>query len=134
MSESTDIASLVKQRQQVRGWLDAQEQNFTNYCKQYREQIEKLDAQITAAMTQLGIKSLKTDTGTAILSTIVTPKVTDKMAFLDWVLEAWDERGEMLQIGTPLKETITSYMDAHEGQLPPNIETSSMVRFSIRKA
>ena len=134
MTETIDLAALVTQRQQVRGWLDAQEKNFSDYCKPYREQIEGLDAQITAAMTQQGIKSLKTDTGTAILSTIVTPKVTDKVAFLDWVLADWDNRGEMLQIGTPLKETITSYMDAHEGQLPPNIETSSMVRFSIRKA
>lgn len=134
MSDQIDIAALVTQRQQVRGWLDAQEKNFSDYCKPYREQIEGLDAQITAAMTQAGIKSLKTDTGTAILSTIVTPKIIDKMAFLNWVLEAWDDRGEMLQIGTPLKETITNYMDTHEGQLPPNIETSSMVRFSIRKA
>jgi hypothetical protein len=130
----TDIAELVKKRQMVRGWLDAQEKNFSDYCKPYREQIEGLDAQITAAMTEQGIRSLKTDTGTAILSTIVTPKVIDKIAFLDWVLADWDNRGEMLQIGTPLKETITSYMDAHEGQLPPNIETTSMVRFSIRKA
>lgn len=134
MSETLDIADLVKRRQMVRGWLDAQEKNFSDYCRPYRDQVEQMDSQITAAMTQAGIKSLKTDTGTAILSTIVTPKVIDKLKFLDWVLEDWDNRGEMLQVGTPLKETITSYMDAHEGQLPPNIETSSMIRFSIRKA
>ncbi len=129
-----DIASLVAERQKVRAHLDAQDEAYKNYCAPYREQIEKLDAQITAAMTEQGIKSLKTDTGTAILSTIVTPKITNKEAFLDWVLEDWDSRGAMLQIATPLKETITDYMDANEGRLPPNIETSSMLRFSIRKA
>jgi len=129
-----DIAALVEQHQKIKAFLEAQQKAFQEYCQPYNEQIEQIHAQITAAMTEQGIKSLKTEFGTPILSTVVTPKVVDKMAFLDWVLEAWDERGEMLQIGTPLKETITSYMDAHEGQLPPNIETTSILRFSIRKA
>lgn len=129
-----DIAKLVVERQALRTQLDTAQEKFNELSKPYREEMEKLDAQITAAMTEQGIKSLKTDTGTAILSTIVTPKITDKEAFLNWVLDDWDVRGSMLQIATLLKDTITEYMDANEGHLPPNIEISSMLRFSIRKA
>ena len=133
----TDIASLVKQRQQIRYWLDAQQKLFGDYCAPYNDQMAKLDAEITAAMTEAGIKSLKTDTGTAILSEITTAKIKpdERDAYIDLCLENWDEfGGEMLQIGAPKAEAVRAYMDAHEGQLPPHIEISTMLRFSIRKA
>lgn len=130
----TDIATLVAEHQQIRQHLDVQEETFKKYKEPYAKRLEELQAQISATMTQQGIKSFKTDTGTAILSTIVSPRLLDKTKFLDWVLDDWDNRGAMLQIGTPLKETITEFMDANNGNLPPFVETSSMVRFSIRKA
>ena len=130
----TDIASLVARHQEIRAHLDAQEKLFGEYKKPYTTEMEQIQAQITSAMTEQGIKSFKTDTGTAILSTIVTPKIQDETKYLDWVLEDWDHRGAMLKIGPPLKDALTEYMDANNGALPPNIETSSIVRFSIRKA
>ncbi len=134
---STDIATLVTQRQQLRGYLEDEQARFTEFCKPYREQMEKLDAEITATMTQQGITSLKTDAGTAILSKIDTAKIKpdERDAYIDFCLEHWDEiGGELLQIGAPKAEAVRSYMDAHEGRLPPHIEMSTMQRFSIRKA
>ena len=50
-------------------------------------------------------------------------------------LDHWDSfGGEMLQIGAPKADAVLSYMDAHEGQLPPHIEMNTILRFSIRKA
>lgn len=129
-----DIAALVAEHQQIKTHLEAQEKLFSDYKKPYNERIEQIQGAITAAMTEQGIKSFKTDTGTAILSTIVTPKILDKEKYLDWVLEDWDNRGAMLQIGAPQKNALDEFMDANEGRLPPNIETSSILRFSIRKA
>ena len=130
----TDIASLVSEHQKIRAHIDVQQKVFSDYCKPYNERMEQIQALITSAMTEQGIKSFKTDTGTAILSTIVTPKLLDETKYLDWVLEDWDHRGAMLKIGPPLKDALTEYMDTNNGALPPNIETSSIVRFSIRKA
>ena len=130
----TDIAALVSEHQKLRTHVEVQQKVFSEYCKPYNERMEQIQALITSAMTEQGIKSFKTDTGTAILSTIVTPKLIDETKYLDWVLEDWDHRGAMLKIGPPLKDALQEYMDANEGRLPPNIETSSIVRFSIRKA
>ena len=130
----TDIAALVSEHQKLRTHVEVQQKVFSEYCKPYNERMEQIQALITSAMTEQGIKSFKTDTGTAILSTIVTPKLIDETKYLDWVLEDWDKRGAMLKIGPPLKDALTEYMDANNGALPPNIETSSIVRFSIRKA
>lgn len=130
----TDIASLVSRHQEIKAHVEAQSKLFSEYCKPYNEEMEQIQALITSAMTEQGIKSFKTDTGTAILSTIVTPKILDKEKYLDWVLDDWNNRGAMLQIGAPQKAALDEYMDANNGALPPNIETSSILRFSIRKA
>lgn len=133
----TDIASLVSERQQVRAHLDAQDEAYKNYCKPYREQIEKLDAQITEMMVAQKIKSLKTDTGTAILSEITTPRIIPEQRdqYIDWCLDNWSTfGGEMMQIGSPKVEAVRSYMDANQGHLPPHIDITRRFQFSIRKA
>ena len=111
-----------------------QETALREHLKPSRQRMEQIQAEVTSLMTQQGIKSLKTDTGTAILSTIVTPKILDKEKFLDFVLEDWDNRGAMLQIGAPQKDALQEYMDANENRLPPAVDVSTFVRFSIRKA
>lgn len=130
----TDIASLVLEHQQIKAHLEAQSKIFADYCKPYNAQLELIASQIQGTMTEQGIKSFKTDTGTAILSTITTPKILDKEKFLDFVLEDWDNRGAMLQIGAPQKDALQEYMDANENRLPPAVDVSTFVRFSIRKA
>lgn len=129
-----DIAALVKEYQDIRAHLEAQSKLFAEYSKPYNAQLELIEAQIKMAMTEQGVKSVKTDTGTVILSTITTPKVLDKEKFLDWVLENWDQYGAMLQISAPQKDALQEYMDANDNRLPPAVDVSSFVRFSIRKA
>ena len=133
----TDIATLVQEHQKIRAHLDAQSKQFQAYCKPYNERIEQIHAAITAAMTEQGIKSLKTEFGTPILSEITTAKIRpdERDAYIDFCLENWDEiGGELLQIGAPKAEAVRNYMDAHEGQLPPHVDMTTMLRFSIRKA
>ena len=130
----TDIAGLVEEHQKLKASHEADQKKFNDHWKPAMTRLEEIQALITSAMTEQGIKSFKTDTGTAILSTIVTPKILDKEKYLDWVLDDWNNRGDMLQIGSPQKAALDAYMDSHDGALPPNIETSSLLRFSIRKA
>ena len=133
----TDIAQLVAEHQQIRAHLDAQEKIFKDYKKPYNERIEQIQAAITAAMTEQGIKSFKTDTGTAILSQIDQARIKpdERDAYIDMCMEHWDAfGGEMLQIMAPKAEAVRNYMDGHDGQLPPHVEMSTTFRFSIRKA
>ena len=130
----TDIASLVLEYQQLKASHEADQDKFNEHWKPALEKLNKIATDIQGAMTEQGIKSFKTDTGTAILSTIVTPKILDKEKFLDFVLEDWDNRGAMLQISAPQKDALQEYMDANENRLPPAVDVSTFVRFSIRKA
>ena len=133
----TDIAALVSEHQKIRAFVDQQAKIFSDWCKPYNAQMEAIQSQITAAMTEQGLKSVKTDTGTAILSEITSAKIIpdERDAYIDMCLDNWQEfGGEMLVIGAPKADAVRSYMDAHEGRLPPHIAIDKFLRFSIRKA
>ena len=132
-----DIAALVAEHQMIKAHLDAQQQFFAEQAKPYNARLEQIHAAITAAMTEQGLKSVKTDTGTAILSEITSAKIVpdERDAYIDMCLDNWQEfGGEMLVIGAPKADAVRSFMDAHEGQLPPHVTIDKFLRFSIRKA
>ena len=132
-----DIATLVEEHQKIKSYLEGESKRFSEFCKPYNERIEQIQAAVSAAMTEQGIKSLKTDHGTPILSEITSAKIIpdERDAYIDMCLENWDAfGGEMLVIGAPKADAVRSYMDAHEGQLPPHIVIDKFFRFSIRKA
>ena len=134
---TANIASLVEQRQKIKEAHEADLKKFNEHWKSALEELAKIDNAITAAMHEQGIKSIKTDFGTPILSEITTAKIKgdEREAYIDMCLEHWDEfGGEMMQIGAPKADAVRAYMDAHEGQVPPHVEISTMLRFSIRKA
>ena len=124
-------------------WIDAQTSKFGDFLKPHREQVEALKMQMHEQLLKLNEAkpgehpkaSIATGAGTAYLSTIVTPAIEgDKTNFLDWVLESWEDRGAMLQIGAPQKAAFQEYLDAHEGQLPPNTKVSSITRVNVRRS
>jgi hypothetical protein len=136
-------AQLIAEILQLDGWIDAQTSKFNDFLKPHRESIEALKMQLHEQLLKLNEAkpgehpkaSIATGAGTAYLSTIVTPSIDgDKTNFLDWCLDSWDERGGMLQIGAPQKAAFQEYLDAHQGQLPPNTKVSSITRVNVRRS
>lgn len=139
-------ADLIAEYNKITAHLDSQNKQFAEYSKPYRDRVDAIRNQLLAMLIARKEESVRTDAGTAYLSTIVTPKLNDRMTFLDWCLEDWDNRGDMLQIGAPQKAALDAYQDAlrqriQEGALPddtsllpPGVETSSFTRANIRKS
>ena len=128
-------ASLIAEILKLDDWMDQQSKRFNDFLKPHREQLEALKMQLQDYLNKNEGKSFKCDAGTAYLSTIVTPSIDgDKTRFLDWVLEQWDERGAMLQIGAPQKAALQEYQDANYGALPPSVKTSSFTRLNLRRS
>lgn len=136
-------AQLIAEILGLEDWIDAQTSKFGDFLKPHREQVEALKMQMHEQLLKLNEAkpgehpkaSIATGAGTAYLSTIVTPAIEgDKTNFLDWVLESWEDRGAMLQIGAPQKAAFQEYLDAHEGQLPPNTKVSSITRVNVRRS
>lgn len=141
MSDPT-AGDLIAEYTKIGDYLTAESKRFAEHCKPHNERRTEIENKLlemlntlNAGNTNAGKKaSFSTDHGTAYLSTIVTPKVVNKEAFLDFCLEDWDKRGAMLQIGAPQKDALTSYQDDNNGALPPHVETSSFTRVNIRRS
>ena len=132
MSQSADV--LVAEYIALDDKLTAAQKAIDEKLKPWKARQEEIKNLLLAMLNEQGAENIKTEHGTAYKSIIVTPKATDKLKYLDWVLEDWDKRGDMLQLGAPQKAALQEYMDDHGGQLPPYIETSSFTRINIRRS
>ena len=135
-------ADLIARHNALDDHCKAQGKKFTEYLKPFKDEMGVIENRLQEMLLALNSQnqdskkkaSLSCDAGTAYLSTIVTPKVTDKEKYLDFILEDWDNRGGMLQISAPQKDALTEYKDANDGRLPPFVEESSFTRVNIRRS
>jgi len=130
------VASLVEERQKLKGFLEQAQARFAEACRPHHERIAAIDSQCMQMMQQQGVKSLKTEFGTAIISQTDTCRIRDgqRDQFLDFCLDHWEDfGGAMLQIGAPKAEAVREYMQLKQGALPPHTEISSRLSFSVRK-
>lgn len=133
-------AELIAEHHANKLWLKQASDKFAEFCKPRQERQKQIEGELHAKLLELNAgatgkqrASFSTEAGTAYLSTIVTPKITDKEKWLDWVLEHWDARGPMLAIGAPVKAGFDEYVSQHQ-QNPPFTETSSFTRVNINSA
>lgn len=132
---------LIEEHRKIGDHVTSQTKAFNEYLKPIREREDWIEKVLFARLVEMnggkdpsGKKaSISTEHGTAYLSTIVTPKVTDKTAWLDWVLEDWDNRGGMLSIGAPVKDGFNEYVDQH-GTNPPHVEVNAFTRVNVRRS
>lgn len=131
---------LIAEHRKIGDHVTTQNKAFAEYLKPSKERMDWIERQLFIKLAELNRgkpegkrASISTDAGTAYLSTIVTPKVVDREKFLDFVLENWDQRGGLLQIGAPQKDAWNEYLDKHQ-QNPPFTESSSYTRVNIRRS
>lgn len=131
---------LITEHRKIGDHVTTQTKQFNEYLKPIRERENWIEKQLFIRLAELNKgkpegkrASISTDAGTAYLSTITTPKVTDKTRWLDWVLEDWDNRGGMLAIGAPVKEAFNGYID-EVGSAPPFVEVSTFTRVNVRRS
>jgi len=129
-------SDLIAEHQRIKLFLKQQSDKFEEFCKPHKDRMQQIEGELHQGLLEhnngeVGKASFSTENGTAYLSTIVTPKIIDKLAWLDWVLEDWDKRGAMLSIGAPVKAEFDNYVQEHN-QKPPHTDTTSFTRVNIR--
>lgn len=131
---------LIAEHRKIGDHVTAQNKAYAEYLKPSKERMDWIEKQLFIKLAEMNRgkpegkrASIATDAGTAYLSTIVTPKVIDREKYLDWVLEDWDNRGGLLQIGAPQKDSWNEYLDKHQ-QNPPFTESNSFTRVNIRRS
>jgi hypothetical protein len=133
---------LIEKFLKIKDHCTAQQKQFSDYLKPFQEQMVEIENKLLAMLHELNKNKpdakkamLSCDAGTAYLSTIVSPKVAERDAYIDFILDNWDAVGNaMLQVGAPQKDAVQEYLDSHEGQLPPGVTTSAFTRVNIRRS
>lgn len=126
---------LITEYFKLKDWADAESKRFDEHVKPVKTRLEEITTLLLGILNTQGADKVATDAGTAYKSTIVTPSITDRDAYLDFVEENWAEIGnEILQLGAPNKKALQDYMDSHNGMLPPGIKTSAFTRVNIRRS
>lgn len=133
---------LIAEHRQIGDHCAEQLKKLNEFLKPLREREDFIErmlfirlSELNAGKTEGKRASISTDSGTAYLSTIVTPKIKpdERENYLAWILEDWDARGAMLSIGAPVKDAFNSYVDEHKAP-PPHVEISSFTRVNIRRS
>ena len=126
---------LVAEHFAIDDYIASETKRFAEHLKPHRERDEEIKNALLAILNEQKATNIKTEHGTAYTSTIVTPKIVDRDAYLKVVLANWlDFGGEMLQLGAPQKTAVEQYQQTHEGHLPPGVETSAFTRINIRRS
>ena len=128
-------ASLIDEILQLDEYIETQTRRLDEFLKPHRESLEAKKHALQNFLNQTGGKNFKSEKGTAYLSTTTSYSIDgDRTQFLDWVLDKWDERGDMLKIGAPYVDPVRAYMDANNGQLPPGISLSKYSRLNVNRS
>lgn len=122
----------------LRDFVAEQSKRFDEWARPHKEEMEAISSRLHEHLLALGgdKPSIKTAHGTAFTTTSKNPRISDRDAYLDFVLgEAWDTYGNaMLQLGAPQVSAVVEYMDAHDGTLPPGVRVEPFTKVSIRKS
>ena len=126
--------------------------NFDNACKNYvalrrevddiervakaataslKEKMLALETWLTLKADEAGLENIKTAHGTAYWSIIASAKVANRDTFLDFVRK--EEAYDMLE-NRVSKEAVKSYMEAHDGLVPPGVDFMQIRKFNLRIA
>lgn len=134
-------SDLISEYTKLDDWLTAERKRFDAHCKPHVDRMKAIEADLQQQLLDINQgkpegkrASISTDAGTAYLSTIMTPKVSDKEKYLDWTLDNWEKWGAMLQVGAPQKDALREYMDANEGRTPPFISVDYFIKCNIRRS
>lgn len=126
-----NIDDLVKKYIEVRDFMKIKAEAFDAEMKPYSTALVAIEGALAMEMDRLGADSIKTEHGTPYRSTIMSPKVTDRDAFLDFVAA---ENAFEFFTAAIAKEAVKTYMEEHGDALPPGVEVAYIKKINIRRA
>lgn len=99
-------------------------------CKSYDEKFKKIEAYLRAIMAKQGVESLKTEAGTAYISTRSRVSCADKDEFMQFIRK--NDFWELLD-ARPLKSGVEAYV-AENNRLPPGLNITREQVVNVRRS
>src|ERR1700686_2322895 len=93
MPAKLSAPDLIQEYRNVDSWVTKETARFTDHIAPHKKRMEEIKGILLGMMNEAKLNSLPTDNGMAYISTIMTPKITDRDKYLDFVNENWDSFG-----------------------------------------
>lgn len=129
MADEPTVDGVIATYIKLRGMKEAIEKDVSKQVAEIKAKMLKLEAWIQAKSDETGVKSFKTDAGTAFLATSDYASVADWDQVMNFVKahDAWD----MLTKGVS-KKIVREYIDAN-GAVPSGVNFGSKVSVNVRR-
>lgn len=129
MNQYTD-EQLIAKHFELEAVLKRREEDRDKEDKAFKDAIVTIKAVLQQRLIERGANHTATDSGTAYLSDILNVKVTDRAEFIKYAMNG----GEDMLLASAQKDAVKTYMQMHEGQNPPGVETSVFTKLNIRRS
>lgn len=127
-----NIDKVVEAFSAIRDARTAKRRDWEKADLALEEDQRKLKVLMLELLNATGAKSIATEHGTVYRTEKVKPSAADWKAIHDWILEDPD-RFELLE--KRLKSTfVKTYMEEHDGHIPPGINVHREYEISVRRA
>jgi len=125
------VNELIQKYVAARDKKDELRAKYNEKVKVIDDYMTKVEGLILAAMEKNDVQSMKSEAGTAYISTQNSCTTADKQAFLDYIRsnEEWG-----LLDARPLKSAIEVFIEANNGELPPGVNWRSENVLRIRRS
>jgi hypothetical protein len=132
MSQEFTDKQLIEKYVWMRDLVAVKKKALADQIKPYTAGMEVIEAALMARLIQRGADNTKTDAGTAYKATLLTVKVEDREAFLEYVMSGEDGSDAML-LAQPQKDAVKDYIDKYQ-KPPPGIGVNYFTNVNVRKS
>src|ERR1700730_14002086 len=123
IAENFKLEDLIKQAQA----------KLDEWAKPHKARVAEIEAEISRRLLSRQSDSTKTDRGTAYFSDIMSTKIESVETLFDFIADNWDSLGADVKINIPIG-TVRTYMDGHDGNLPPGMSNYLFTELNIRRS
>jgi len=129
MSKELTVDAVIDTYIKLRAQKEVVEADVKDRLAGIKEKMLKLEAWIQAKSEETGVKSFKTDAGTAFMSTADFASVGDWDAVLDFIKthDAYDMLNKAVN-----KKAVREYIDAN-GAIPSGVNFGTKISVSVRR-
>jgi hypothetical protein len=122
---------LIAKHFELEAVLKRREEDREKEDKPFKDAVTTIKAVLQQRLIERGANHTATDAGTAYLSDILNVKVVNRSAFLLYV---YMQGGDDMLLASAQKDAVKTYMQMHDGQNPPGVETSVFTKINIRRS
>lgn len=126
-----NTSELVGKYIQYRDFLASEQEALDLRLKPYKEAMDLISGTVQQELINSKEESVRTEAGTAYLSTTLSARVKDREALFNFVREA--DAFDLLVAGVA-KDAVKIYLEEHQGALPPGVEVTYVQKCLFRRA